>query len=68
MNKEKTSLLKKASSWEYILVLLLILEVVIFATKNPKFLMPRVLFGSLNDIISICIISLFVTFVMNPVL
>lgn len=64
MNKEKTSLLKKASSWEYILVLLLILEVVIFATKNPKFLMPRVLFGSLNDIISICIISLFVTFVM----
>ena len=53
MNKEKTSLLKKASSWEYILVLLLILEVVIFATKNPKFLMPRVLFGSLNDIISI---------------
>jgi inner membrane ABC transporter permease protein ydeZ len=64
MDKEKTSLLKKASSWEYILVLLLILEVVIFATKNPKFLMPRVLFGSLNDIISICIISLFVTFVM----
>ena len=64
MNKEKTSLFKKASSWEYILVLLLILEVVIFATKNPKFLMPRVLFGSLNDIISICIISLFVTFVM----
>ena len=64
MNKEKTSLLKKASSWEYILVLLLILEFVIFATKNPKFLMPRVLFGSLNDIISICIISLFVTFVM----
>ncbi len=64
MNKEKTSLLKKASSWEHILVLLLILEVVIFATKNSKFLMPRVLFGSLNDIISICIISLFVTFVM----
>ena len=64
MNKEKTSLLKKASSWEYVLVLLLIFEIVVFATKNPKFLMPRVLFGSLNDIISICIISLFVTFVM----
>ena len=64
MNKEKTSLLKKASSWEYILVLLLILEVVIFATKNPKFLVARVLCGSLKDIISICIISLFVTFVM----
>ena len=46
------------------LLLILLLEVVVFATKNPKFLMPRVLFGSINDIISICIISLFVTFVM----
>ena len=44
MNKEKTSLLKKASSWEYVLVLLLIFEIVVFATKNPKFLMPSVLF------------------------
>lgn len=31
---------------------------------NHKFLMPRVIFGSINDIIPICIISLFVTMVM----
>lgn len=50
--------------WEFFLFLVIVLEIVIFATKNSKFLMPRVLFGSMNDIISICIISLFVTFVM----
>lgn len=50
--------------WEFILFLVIVLEIVIFAGKNSKFLMPRVLFGSMNDIISICIISLFVTFVM----
>ena len=64
----KTSFPEKAkkffSSWEFVLLLILFAEIVVFATKNPKFLMPRVLFGSLNDIISICIISLFVTFVM----
>lgn len=57
----KASILKK---WEFALFLILILEIVVFASKNSKFLMPRVLFGSMNDIISICIISLFVTFVM----
>ncbi len=50
--------------WEFGLFVLLITEIIIFASKNSKFLMPRVLFGSINDIISICIISLFVTFVM----
>jgi AI-2 transport system permease protein len=64
----KTTFPEKAkkffTSWEFVLLLILFAEIVIFATKNPKFLMPRVLFGSLNDIISICIISLFVTFVM----
>lgn len=50
--------------WEFVLSLILICEIIIFALKNSKFLMPRVLFGSMNDIISICIISLFVTFVM----
>ena len=64
----KTTFHEKAkkffTSWEFVLLLILFAEIVIFATKNPKFLMPRVLFGSLNDIISICIISLFVTFVM----
>lgn len=51
-------------SWETVLLCILVLEFVIFAAANNKFLMPRVLFGSINDMISICIISLFVTFVM----
>ena len=50
--------------WEFVLTLIILLEIIIFSLKNSKFLMPRVLFGSMNDIISICIISLFVTFVM----
>ena len=51
-------------SWEFVLIMILLLEIVVFATRNPKFLMPRVFFGSLNDIMSICFISLFVTFVL----
>ena len=55
---------KGVKSWETVLLGLLLAEFVIFGIANPKFLMPRVLLGSVNDIISICIISLFVTFVM----
>ncbi len=50
--------------WDLTLLVILILEICIFAYANPKFLMPRVIFGSINDIIPICIISLFVTMVM----
>ena len=50
--------------WEVALALLLVLEVVVFGGLNPRFLKPRVLFGSINDFVSICIISLFVTFVL----
>ena len=58
--------MKKAlKSWETVLICILALEFIIFATANSKFLMPRVLFGSINDMISICIISLFVTFVIT---
>ncbi|MDF2950616.1 MAG: lsrD [Anaerocolumna sp.] len=61
MNK---SLLKeKLFRWENFLVLILITEIIIFGLLNPKFLQSRVLLGSINDFISICIISLFVTFV-----
>ena len=56
---------KGVKSWETVLLGLLFAEFVIFGIANPKFLMPRVLLGSVNDIISICIISLFVTFVMQ---
>jgi AI-2 transport system permease protein len=53
-----------AMRWELFLVLLLVLEIVLFGYLNPRFLRPRVLFGSINDFLSICIISLFVTFVL----
>lgn len=60
MHKVKSKLL----SWETSLVVLLILEIIIFGQLNPRFLRINVLMGSVNDFISICIISLFVTFVM----
>lgn len=50
--------------WEFVLFLILVFEFIAFGAKNHKFLIPTVLFSSINDIISICIISLFVTFVM----
>ena len=50
--------------WEWFLVALLLLEVTVFGTLNPKFLKPRVLLGSINDFMSICVIALFVTFVL----
>lgn len=60
MNKVKS----KIFSWEAALVLILILEIIVFGQLNPRFLRINVLMGSINDFISICIISLFVTFVM----
>jgi AI-2 transport system permease protein len=51
-------------SWSTVLLGILVLEFVIFGMANRKFLLPAVLLGSVNDIISICLISLFVTFVM----
>lgn len=59
--KEKYTKLK--FRWEYFLILFLIAEVAVFGTLNPKFLKPRVLFGSVNDFISICIIAIFMCFV-----
>ncbi|WP_069998612.1 ABC transporter permease [Cellulosilyticum sp. I15G10I2] len=62
MNKE--TLKSKCLRWENFLVVTLILEIIIFGLLNPKFLQARVLLGSINDFICICIISLFVTFVL----
>lgn len=50
--------------WEYFLVLLLIAEFVIFGSMNPRFLNPFVLMSSINNFIPVCIVSLFVTFVI----
>ena len=55
---------KKFLRWETFLIALLLLEIVIFGAINPKFLKPRVLLGSINDFMSICVIALFVTFVL----
>lgn len=57
---------KKSSlfNWNTFLVLLLVMEFVIFGSKNAKFLRPQLLLTSANDFLSICIISIFVTFVM----
>ncbi len=50
--------------WEWGLVLLIVLEMVIFGSLNSKFLNITRLFGSLNQFIPIAIIALFVTFVL----
>lgn len=50
--------------WEYFLLLLLLIEFIVFGSLNSRFLMPSVLLSSLNDYMSICICSLFGTFVM----
>jgi len=58
------SLQKKVLRWETFLVLLLLIEVIVFALINPRFLMPRVLFGSINNFMTISVVALFVTFVL----
>jgi AI-2 transport system permease protein len=60
----KTAIKKKLFRWESSLVILLLLEVITFGLLNPKFLEPRVLLGSINDFMPICIISLAVTLVL----
>lgn len=50
--------------WESFLVALILLEFLVFGVMNPKFLNITRLFSSLNQFIPVCIISLFVTFVM----
>ena len=56
--------LQKLLRWESFLVILILLEVAVFGAINPRFLRPSVLFCSFNDFTSICIISIFVTFVL----
>ena len=47
-----------------VLLCILVAECLVFGAANAKFLKPALLFNSMNDFMSICIISLFVTFVM----
>lgn len=54
----------RISSWNTFLLCVLALEFVIFGIANPKFLRIPLLLSSVNDFIAVCLISLFVTFVM----
>lgn len=62
--QKKGGALSFFKSWEFVLICILLAEFAVFGAKNPKFLRPQLLFNSMNDFMSICIISLFVTFVM----
>lgn len=56
---------KFTKKWEFVLFLILLAEFVIFGAANfEKFMRINSIFSSINNYISICIISLFVTFVM----
>ena len=55
---------EKFFKWESFMALVLIAEVFIFGMFNPKMLSPAVLFGSIDNFMSIAVISLFVTFVL----
>lgn len=61
---DKAKLKNKLMRWENSLILILVAEIIIFGLLNPKFLQISVLLGSINDFIPICLISLFVTFVL----
>lgn len=56
--------LKKFLKWETVLALILVFEIIVFGLINPRFLKASVLLYSINDFICICIISIFVTFVI----
>ena len=56
--------IRKLFRWETALIGILIAQILVFGLINPRFLKINVLLGSVNDYISICIIALFVTFVI----
>jgi AI-2 transport system permease protein len=64
MPRTRTFNPQKLLRWEGFLVALILLEVIVFGAINPRFLRLNVLFGSFNDFTSICVISIFVTFVL----
>lgn len=58
------NLKKNLMRWETSLLVVIVLEIVVFGIINPTFFKPSVILGSITDYISVCIISLFVTFVL----
>ena len=64
-NKTGFNLMNLFKRWEFILFLILIAEFAIFGGANfTKFMRINSIFSSINNYIGICIIALFVTFVM----
>ncbi|MEX1377236.1 MAG: ABC transporter permease [Eubacteriales bacterium] len=64
-NGFKQKMKAMVSRWEFVLVMFLVAEFVIFGAADfQKFMRLPSIFSSINNYISICIISLFVTFVM----
>jgi AI-2 transport system permease protein len=55
---------KKMLKWETALGFILIFEILVFGLINPRFLDFNILIYSINDFVCICIIALFVTFVI----
>lgn len=55
---------KKIFKWETSLLFILIFEIIVFGLINPRFFNINVILYSINDFICICIISLFLTFVV----
>ncbi len=57
-------IIKKFARWETALVLILVLEIVVFGSINPRFLRVPVLLNSFSDFACVSIIALFVTMVL----
>lgn len=64
MEKIKSFFKNGQSSWNLILIVLLVAEFAIFGAANPKFLRPALLFTAINDNLAVFMLSLFVTLVM----
>lgn len=57
-------IIKKFARWETALVLILVLEIVVFGSINPRFLRVPVLLNSFSDFACVSIVALFVTMVL----
>ncbi len=64
MEKVKKFMARGNTSWNMLLVALLVLEFVVFGIANDRFLRPALLFTSINDNLPTFMLSLFVTLVM----
>lgn len=64
MEKIKKFMSRGNTSWNMLLVALLVLEFVVFGMANSRFLRPALLFTSINDNLPTFMLALFVTLVM----